>query len=121
MESGRGSWFWTIVAGVVVATVPPIILFWMGINKPATTPQGGQLLKPGSIWTGTFVNLPNSEKVTKDMRLVISKREGNAFFGETSFPGGSAVFQVEGLVDQNAISWKNKVLIGGKKGGTGSG
>lgn len=127
MDNSRGSWFWKIVGALIVATIPPIIWFWMGIDRegrPSTSspppqskvdePKGGDLLIPGSVWSGTFDIIVSKDRNTKDMRLVINKREKDQFFGESHFNRGNAVFMIEGKIDQNAISWRNLKMIAGQ-------
>lgn len=116
MDQGRGSWFWTIVAGVIVATVPPIVLFWVGINKPATVPsippsppvepRGGELLKPGTTWSGVFQAKVGKDALAARSRLLIGKREDGNFAGQMTFGNDDIVLDVEGTVEQNTISWK---------------
>lgn len=122
---GRWALGWAsgIATALLVATVPPLIWFWLGIDRegrpikgtdpPTREPQAGELLQPGSVWSGTMEIL-GKERNVKDMRLVIQKREGNDFSAETHFNRDKQVYEVEGQIDQNAISWKHSKRVQGK-------
>lgn len=126
----QSGWFWGVLGTILITAAPPLIWYWVGIDrdgrpraaapvqspdKPPAEPAPADLLQPGSVWSGTqLIIIPEKERVLWDMRLVISKREGNAFFGEAQFHQGDLVFEVEGKIDQSAISWKNVKWIKGK-------
>lgn len=119
MEQGRGGWFWTVLAGILVATIPPVLLYWFGIGRP--TPSSHvlvlkendkspeDLLQPGSIWVGTQAKREKEKTVyVKKMRLVITRREDSNFTGEIQNENELA-FPIEGKIEQNAIVWKRSL------------